>query len=46
VVVIPRKVEDEVIERATNKATGEKVVRKAIESGMASTDAFHKFGIL
>ena len=46
VVVIPRKVEDEVIELAIEKATGEKVVRKAIESGMSSTDAFHKFGIL
>jgi len=46
VVVIPRKVEDEVIEFAVKKVTGEKVVRKAIESGISSTDAFHKFGIL
>ena len=46
VVVIPRKVEDEVIELAIKKATGEKVVRKAIEAGMSSTDAFEKFGIL
>jgi hypothetical protein len=28
------------------KARGEKVVRKAIEAGMSSTDAFRKFGIL
>ena len=46
VVVIPRKVEDEVIELAIQKATGEKVVRKAIEAGMSSTDAFRKYGIL
>ena len=46
VVVIPRKVEDEVIELAIEKATGEKVVRKAIEAGMSSTEAFRKYGIL
>ena len=46
VVVIPRRVEDEVIERALEKARGEKVVRKAIEAGMSSTEAFRKYGIL
>jgi len=46
VVVIPRQVEDEVISMAVKKATGEKVVRKAIEAGMSSTDAFRKYGIL
>lgn len=46
IVVIPKKVEAEVIERAMEKARGEKVVRKAIEAGMSSTDAFAKFGIL
>jgi regulator of RNase E activity RraA len=46
VVVIPRKVEDEVIELALEKAAGEKVVRKAIEAGMSSSEAFHKYGIL
>jgi len=46
VVVIPRDVEDEVIELAIQKATGEKVVRKAIEAGMSSTEAFRKYGIL
>jgi len=46
VVVVPRKVEQEVIAKAVEKATAEKVVRKAIEGGMSSTDAFHKFGIL
>jgi regulator of RNase E activity RraA len=46
VVVVPQKVEKEVIEKALQKARGEKSVRKAIEGGMSSTDAFKKFGIL
>jgi regulator of RNase E activity RraA len=46
VIVIPRKAEDEAIELAVQKATGEKVVRKAIEAGMSSTEAFRKYGIL
>jgi regulator of RNase E activity RraA len=46
VVVVPRRVEDEVIDKALQKATGEKVVRKAIEAGMSSTEAFRKYGIL
>jgi regulator of RNase E activity RraA len=46
VVVVPRKVEVEVIERALAKARGEKLVRKEIEGGMSSTDAFKKYGIL
>ncbi len=46
IVVIPRAVEDEVVELALKKAAGEKVVRKAIEAGMSSTDAFRKYGIL
>lgn len=46
VVVIPRRLEREVIDRALEKARGEKVVRKAIEGGMSATKAFRKFGIL
>jgi regulator of RNase E activity RraA len=46
VVVVPRKVESEVIEKALAKARGEKLVRKEIEGGMSSTEAFRKFGIL
>jgi regulator of RNase E activity RraA len=46
VVVIPRRVEAEVIERALAKARGEKLVRKEIEAGLSSTDAFKKYGIL
>lgn len=46
VVVIPKRVEAEVIERALAKARAEKVVRRAIEGGMSSTDAFKTYGIL
>jgi 4-hydroxy-4-methyl-2-oxoglutarate aldolase len=45
VVVVPSKVEDEVLELAVKKATGEQVVRKAVEAGMSTTEAFRKFGI-
>jgi regulator of RNase E activity RraA len=46
VVVVPRAVEADVIQRALEKARGEKLVRKAIEGGMTATAAFKKFGIL
>lgn len=46
VLIIPKEVSDECIEKALEKAAGEKVVRKAIEGGMSATDAFKKFGIL
>lgn len=46
VLVIPREIVGETIEKALNKAAGEKLVRKAIEGGMSTTDAFAKFGIL
>ena len=46
VLIIPRKVESEAIQRALEKARGEKLVRKEIEGGMSSTEAFRKYGIL
>lgn len=46
VLVVPRAVEEEAVTRALEKARGEKVVRKAIESGSSSTEAFRKYGIL
>jgi len=46
VVVVPKKVESEVIARALAKARGEKLVRKEIDAGMSSTAAFRKYGIL
>src|SRR5438132_3453133 len=45
VLIIPRKVERQVIARALEKARSEQLVRKEIEAGMSSTDAFHKYGI-
>lgn len=46
VLVIPKQVADEVLEKSIEKAAGEKVVRKAIEEGMTATAAFAKFEIL
>ena len=46
VLVIPNAIKDEVLEKSFEKASGEKLVRKAIEGGMSATDAFAKFGIL
>lgn len=46
VLIIPKAVETECIEKALEKASGEKLVRKAIEGGMSATEAFRKFGIL
>ena len=46
VLVIPKKCETEVVSLALEKARKEKVVRKAIESGMSATEAFRKYGVL
>ena len=46
VVIVPKRVEAEVVERALAKARREKLVRKEIEAGMSSTAAFKKYGIL
>ena len=46
VLAVPRGIVEEVIEKALEKAAGEKLVRKAIENGMSATDAFARFGIL
>ena len=46
VLVVPRGIVEEVIEKALDKAAGEKLVRKAIENGMSATEAFAHFGIL
>ena len=46
VLIIPADVCEKVIERALEKAAGEKLVRRAIENGMSSTMAFEKYGIL
>lgn len=46
VVVVPARHVEEVVTRALEKARGEKLVRRAIENGMSSTEAFRKYGIL
>jgi 4-hydroxy-4-methyl-2-oxoglutarate aldolase len=46
VVVVPRSVEDEVLELALSKVAAENEVLKAIENGMSSTEAFARFGVL
>lgn len=46
VLVIPHTVEQDVITLALEKASGEKLVRKEIESGVSTTEAFRKYGIL
>lgn len=46
VCVVPRKVEEEVIMRALEKANGEKKVLKAIQGGMSAVDAWEKYGIM
>ncbi|MEM1484151.1 RraA family protein [Oscillospiraceae bacterium PP1C4] len=46
VVVIPREIETEVIQRAYEKATGEKMVAEAIKGGMSAVASFEKHGIM
>ena len=46
VLIIPKDVAPEVIEKALVKASTEKTMRKAMEDGMMVTDAFAKFGVL
>ena len=46
VLIIPREAAGECLEKALEKAAGEKLVRRAIEEGMSATEAFRKFGIL
>lgn len=46
VVIIPKEIEEEVIRRAWEKATGEKTVGRAIRAGMSAVEAFRKYGIL
>lgn len=46
VLVIPRSLEQEVLERAFDKASTESEVRSAISAGMSSTEAFATYGVL
>lgn len=46
IVVVPRRVEDEVVRRAWEKVHAENVVRDAIAGGMTARDVFKKYGVL
>lgn len=46
VLVIPQEIEQEVITRAYEKATGEKMVAEAIRGGMGAKASFDKHGIM
>ncbi|MFE7083579.1 RraA family protein [Priestia megaterium] len=46
VVVIPKKLEQEVIQKALEKVNGENLVREKILNGMKVSEAFRKYGIL
>jgi regulator of RNase E activity RraA len=46
VCVVPRKAEQDVFAAAFDKARKEQTVRKALEAGMTSAQAFEKFGVL
>lgn len=46
VVVVPHEIEAEVLEMAMEKASAENVVRRAIDAGMSSTEAFATYGVL
>ena len=46
VCIIPQEIEKNVIELADEKANGENLVRKSIETGMSTVEAFNKYGIM
>ena len=46
VLVVPKKVEVEAFTGAIEKARGEQLVKKALQNGMSTVDAYNKFGIM
>ncbi|MBD1558945.1 RraA family protein [Vibrio sp. S9_S30] len=46
VLCIPKEIEEDVISKALEKVRGESEVRKALENGMSTVDAFERFGIM
>jgi regulator of RNase E activity RraA len=46
VCIIPRNIEEEVLNRALDKARGEKMVQKKIQEGMGAKAAFEAYGIM
>ena len=45
-VVVPKKIEVEAIQRAWDKVHAENITRDAIKAGMKATDAWKKYGVL
>ena len=46
VLIVPQEVVEEAFSGAIEKARGEQLVKKALEDGMSTVDAFNKFGIM
>ncbi|RMF76130.1 MAG: RraA family protein [Chloroflexi bacterium] len=46
VCIIPQDAEEDVFNKALEKARGEKTVQKAIQEGMSTVEAFKKYGIM
>jgi len=46
VLVVPKSAVDKAFNGAIEKARGEQLVKKALENGMSTVDAFNKFGIM
>lgn len=46
VLIVPKEAEKDAFMGAIKKARGEKLVKKALEDGMSTVDAFNKFGIM
>ena len=46
VLIVPKEIEKAVFEGAIEKARGEQKVKKALENGMSTVDAFNKYGIM
>ena len=46
VLIIPKEIEKTAFEGAIEKARGEQLVKKALEAGMSTVEAYQKFGIM
>lgn len=46
VLIVPQEVVEEAFAGAIEKARGEQLVKRALEEGMSTVDAFNKFGIM
>lgn len=46
VLIVPKKLVNQAFKGAIEKARGEQEVKKALENGMSTVDAFNKFGIM